>query len=132
MHYINPSIYRSGRTLDPNAIPSLVYVNTAHGAVLTAAMYLVPKGQTPPQPGGCLTQWHIHTDLCFTLGGGTVVGNDNGSSCASGSVNEVTQPMMHVWMTPVPGGPLVPDPPALSEVEAAARMPALNPPNGTA
>ena len=63
---------------------------------------VVPKGQTPPRRGGCLTQWHIHTDLCFTLGGGTVVGNDNGSSCASGSVNEVTQPMMHVWMTRCP------------------------------
>ncbi len=132
VHYINPWIYRSGRTLDPNAIPSLVYVNTAHGAVLSAAMYLVPKGQTPPQPGGCLTQWHIHTDLCFSPGGGTVVGNDNGSSCAADSVNEVTEPMMHVWMAPVSGGPLVPDPSAGSEVEAAVRMPALNPPNGTA
>jgi hypothetical protein len=132
VHYINPSIYRSGQALDPNAIPALVYVNTAHGAVLSAAMYLVPRGQTPPQPGGCLTQWHIHTDLCFSANGGTVVGTDAGSSCGAGSVNKVTQPMMHVWMTPVTGGPLTPDPPAVSEVEAAAQMPALNPPNGTA
>ena len=47
-------------------------------------------------------------------------------------MNEVTEPMMHVWMAPVSGGPLVPDPSAGSEVEAAVRMPALNPPNGTA
>jgi hypothetical protein len=132
VHYINPSIYRSGQALNPAAIPALVYVNTAHGAVLSAAMYLVPKGQSPPQPGGCLTQWHIHTDLCFSTSGGTVVGTDANSSCGAGSVNQVTQPMMHVWMTPVPGGPLTPDPPALNEVEAALKMPVLSPANATA
>jgi hypothetical protein len=130
VHYINPAYYRSGGVLNPNEIPVLVYVNTAHGAVLSAAMYLVPRGTTPLQPGGCLTQWHIHTDLCFSSG--RVVGNDNNGSCTAGTTNEVTQPMMHVWMTPVSGGPLTPDPPALSEVEAAAQMPQLNPPNGTA
>jgi hypothetical protein len=132
VHYINLSMYRSGQALNPDAIPALVYVNTAHGAVLSAAMYLVPKGQAPPQPGGCLTQWHIHTDLCFSTSGGTVVGTDSKSSCGAGSVNKVTQPMMHVWMTPVPGGPLAPDPPALNEVEAALKMPVLSPVNGTA
>lgn len=130
VHYINPAYYRAGENLDPNQIPSLVYVNTAHGAVLSAAMYLVHAGTTPPQPGGCLTQWHIHTDLC--LSAGRVVGTDTNGSCAAGSANQVTEPMMHVWMTPVAGGPLAPDPPALSEVEAAASMPVLNPPNGTA
>jgi hypothetical protein len=132
VHYINPSIYRSGQALNPDAIPALVYVNTARGAVLSAAMYLVPKGQTPPQPGGCLTQWHIHTDLCFSTSGDRVVGTDATSQCGAGSVNEVTQPMMHVWMTPVSGGPLAPDPPALSEVEAALKMPAVDPANATA
>ncbi len=130
VHYINPAFTRTGDALDPSEIPSLVYVNTAHGAVLLAAMYLDPKGVTPPQPGGCLTQWHIHTDLCFSSG--RVVGNDSNASCAAGSANQVTQPMMHVWMTPVSGGPLAPDPPALSEVKAAATMPILNPQNGTA
>jgi hypothetical protein len=131
VHYVNPSIYRNETSaLNPTAIPSLVYVNTAHGAVLLAAMYLTPRGTTPPQPGGCLTQWHIHTDLCFSSG--KVVGTDATSSCAAGSVNQVTQPMMHVWMVPVSGGPLAPDPPALSEVEAAAQAPAPNPPNTTA
>ena len=130
VHYINPGYYRAGGNLDPNQIPSLVYVNTGHGAVLSAAMYLVHPGTTPPQPGGCLTQWHIHTDLC--LSSGKVVGTDSNGSCAAGSANQVTQPMMHVWMTPVSGGPLAPDPPALSEVEAAASMPVLNPLNGTA
>ena len=130
VHYVNPSIYRTeSSALDPSAIPSLVYVNTAHGAVLAAAMYLTPRGTAPPQPGGCLTQWHIHTDLCFDAG--RVVGTD-AASCTAGSVNQVTQPMMHVWMIPVSGGPLAADPTALSEVEAAAHAPTPNPPNATA
>jgi hypothetical protein len=130
VHYINPSIYRSGEALDPAAIPSLVYVNTAHGAVLSAAMYLVPKDSTPPQPGGCLTQWHIHTDLCFN--NDHVVGTNSHGSCTAGSKSRVTPPMMHVWMTPVDGGPLAPDPSALSEVQGALKMPVLSPPNATA
>jgi hypothetical protein len=132
VHYINPTIYRSGQALSPQAIPALVYANTAHGAVLLAAMYLDPKGQTPPQPGGCLTQWHIHTDLCFSTTGDRVVGTDAGSSCAAGSVNLATQPMMHVWMTPVSGGPLAPDPSGLNEVLAASKMPVLSPANASA
>jgi hypothetical protein len=60
------------------------------------------------------------------------VGTSANAACAPGSVKQVTQPMMHVWMVPVSGGPLAPDPPALSEVQAAAGMPVPAPPNGTA
>jgi hypothetical protein len=133
VHYINPSIYRQRPTVDPHHVPVLVYVNTAHGAVLSAAMYLMPQSSTaatPPQPGGCLTQWHIHTDLCFN--GANVVGNNEAGSCAAGSSNRTTSPMMHVWLTPVSGGPLAPDPPARDEVAAATRLPMLNPANGVA
>ena len=133
VHYVNPLIYRQGQPMDPSSIPALVYVNTAHGAVLSAAMYLAPRSsgeQSAPQPGGCLTQWHIHTDLCFSVG--RVVGTDNLGSCSPGSLNETTQPMMHVWLAPVSGGPLAPDPPPLSEVVAANHLSALDLPNGTA
>jgi hypothetical protein len=132
VHYINFSVARQGDALDPQSIPVLVYVNTAHGAVLSAAMYL-DTGQSagdPPQPGGCLMQWHTHTNLCFR--GGSVVGSDARGSCSSGSVNRTTQPMMHVWMVPVPGGPLAPDPGPVSEVVAAAQLPPLTTPNGVA
>lgn len=132
VHYINPELYLLGRVLDASSIPVLVYVNTSHGAVLSAAMYLMPLAGTtaPPQPGGCLTQWHVHTNLCFS--GGSVVGTTDNGPCAAGSVHQVTRPMMHVWMVPVPGGPLSPDPSASSEVVAASRVPALAHPNGTA
>jgi hypothetical protein len=40
--------------------------------------------------------------------------------------------MMHVWMTPVPGGPLAPDPNPLAEVVAAGQVPPLATPNGIA
>ncbi|HEY6317103.1 MAG TPA: hypothetical protein VI462_04350 [Acidimicrobiia bacterium] len=132
VHYINPTIYRSGAEVNPEDIPVLVYVNTPHGAVLSAAMYLMPQdgSATPPQPGGCLTQWHIHTDLCFN--GGRVVGNDTSGTCGDGTVNTVTRPMMHVWLTSVPGGPLAPDPPAMDQVLAARAAPAPSPPNDRA
>jgi hypothetical protein len=133
VHYINPAFYREGSALDPSAIPSLVYVNTAYGAVLSAAMYLIPPsagGRPPPKPGGCLTQWHVHTNLCFR--DGMVVGIDDGGSCPAGSVSKATPPMLHVWLAPVPGGPLAQDPNALAQVVAAYRLPALRKPNGTA
>ena len=79
-----PSIYAQGDELDPASIPVLVYVNTAHGAVLSAAMYLMPQGagtSDPPQPGGCLTQWHVHTDLC--IGDGKVVGTEQSRTMRS-------------------------------------------------
>jgi hypothetical protein len=131
VHYINPSIYRQHPTLDPTQVPVLVYVNTARGAVLSAAMYLMPRttAGNPPQPGGCLTQWHVHTDLCFN--GGTVIGRNDAGNC-SGGVNLATAPMMHVWMIPVSGGPLAPDPPKLDEVVAARQMMATSPVNGIA
>ena len=132
VHYINYSIARQRPTADPTAIPALVYVNTKHGAVLSGAVYLDLAGdpQHPAQPGGCLTQWHLHSDLCFK--GGAVVGNDNEGTCPDGAKNLVTRPMMHVWMVPVPGGPLAPDPSPRAEVVAAAQAPPLASPNGTA
>jgi hypothetical protein len=132
VHYINPTIYGEGDVLDPTKVPVLVYVNTAHGAVLSAAMYLMPPDSSgnPPQPGGCLTQWHIHNNLCFNAG--RVVGQESSGVCGAGSVNRTTSPMMHVWMTPVTGGPLVPDPSPVSQVEAAVQMEGSSPVNGTA
>jgi hypothetical protein len=132
VHYINYSVLEHSSPLDPTSVPVLVYVNTRHGAVLSAAMYLMTArdGRVPPQPGGCLTVWHIHTDLCFS--GAAVTGTESSGSCPAGQSNSLTEPMLHVWLAPVDGGPLAVDPGGLAEVVAAWQLPAVDPPNPTA
>jgi hypothetical protein len=133
VHYLNYSVAEHSAPLDPTAIPALVYVNTLHGAVLVAAMYLMTPnaGGAPPQPGGCLTEWHVHSNLCFS--GSQVAGKTaSGGSCAEGTTNKMTEPMLHVWMAPVDGGPLAGDPGAVSEVTAAAALRPVGPANGVA
>ena len=135
VHYVNPAYYAqtksSSQVLNPQAPQSLVYANTSTGPVLVAAMYIMPAGSSAsatPDPGGCLTQWHIHTNLCFN-GRSQVTGVDNAGSCPTGSANRATQPMMHVWLAPVPGGPLTVDAAAKQIAEAARALPAVDPPS---
>ncbi len=135
VHYAKPAYINDGKELDSNAVESLVYANTSHGAVLVAAMYLMASNQvgaTPPMPGGCLTEWHVHTNLCFSNSTGTVVGATSTGTCPVGSSNHISQPMIHVWLAPVPGGPLVVDATNAQVAQAAAQLPVPNPPNTTA
>ena len=135
VHYLNPAFYRDtllgGPVLDTSQPQSLVYANTPKGAVLAAAMYIsTPRGATP-QPGGCLTQWHVHTNLCLRAGLGVAgVTGAGHPACPAGSRNRVTPAMMHVWFVPIPGGPTAVDAPDALVVRAAGQVAA--PPNGTA
>ena len=127
VHYLNIKYYldtlKGGPILDTTQPQSLVYANTPGGAVLAAAMYISPKGDGTPQPGGCLTQWHEHTNLCISsLGVVTGVVNAEHSSCPAGSTNKVTPPMMHVWFVPIPGGPTAIDAPDAQVVRAAEKV----------
>jgi hypothetical protein len=124
VHYLSLKAYvhtlQGGPVLDTSAPQSLVYANTPHGAVLAAAMYIAPAGMSTPQPGGCLTQWHVHTNLCTTsLGVVTAVVTAADSTCPAGSSNNVTPPMMHVWFVPIPGGPTAIDASDAQVVRAA-------------
>lgn len=135
VHYLNPSYYRAtvkgGPVLDTVNPQSLVYANTPQGAVLVAAMYITSPGGPTPQPGGCLTQWHVHTNLCLTRGFDVVGAVGPGrSTCPAGSENRVTPPMIHVWFVPIPGGPTAVDAPDQQVVQAAERVAA--PRNGIA
>lgn len=132
VHYINPALYLGSAALDPGAVPSLVYVNTPRGAVLSAAMYLMPLsgGSRAPRPGGCLTQWHVHRDLCFR--DFAVVARMVNDACPAGSIRRVTPPMMHVWLVPVPGGPLATNAKDRAQLQAASLLPVLAAPNGAA
>jgi hypothetical protein len=133
VHYINWSHMNEdvapGDSLNPSAVQSLVYANTSTGPRLVAAMFLMPNGSnaTPPQPGGCLTQWHLHTNLCFNSSNNVVGETNSQGQCPSGSVNRVTQPMIHVWLAPVDGGPLLVDAPDADVVAAATRLPVADP-----
>jgi hypothetical protein len=135
VHYMNKASYRAtllgGPVLDLTEPQSLVYANAPKGAVLVAAMYITSPGGPTPQPGGCLTQWHVHTNLCVTRSLG-VVGelNSGTSACPAGSQNRVTPPMIHIWYVPVPGGPTAIDAPNQQVVQAAEQVAA--PKNGTA
>jgi hypothetical protein len=135
VHYLSKSAYqatvRGGPTLDYTDPQSLVYANTPKGAVLVAAMYITSPGGPTPQPGGCLTQWHVHTNLCLTPGLDVVgaIGGSN-SACPPGSENRVTPPMIHIWFVPIPGGPTAIDAPDQQVVQAAEQVP--SPANGIA
>ncbi len=135
VHYMNKASYRAtvmgGPVLDLTEPQSLVYANTPKGAVLVAAMYITSPSGPTPQPGGCLTQWHVHTNLCITKSLGVVGAlNSGNSTCPAGSQNRVTPPMIHIWFVPVPGGPTAIDAPNPQVVQAAERVAA--PGNGTA
>ncbi len=133
VHYINVANYRAtafgGPVIDPSAPQSLVYANTPHGAVLAAVMYISAplSNSAPPDPGGCLIQWHVHTNLCFA--GLRVVAIMN-PTCPAGSVNRVTQPMTHIWFVPIPGGATAIDATDAQVVRAAEQV--ASPRNGKA
>jgi hypothetical protein len=135
VHYLDKASYRAtilgGPVLNLAGPQSLVYANTPEGAVLVAAMYITSPGGPTPQPGGCLTQWHVHTNLCLTRALGVVGAlNPGNSTCPAGSQNRVTPPMMHIWFVPIPGGPTAIDAPNQQVVRAAEQV--GGPRNGTA
>ena len=135
VHYLNRAYYREvlagGPVLNYQDPQSLVYANTPNGAVLVAAMYITSKNGPTPQPGGCLTQWHVHTNLCLTRALDVVGSVGPGQpGCPPGSVNRVTPAMIHVWFVPIPGGPTAIDAPDPQVVHAAEQVHA--PVNGTA
>ena len=127
VHYLNYQYYlataRGGPVLNTAEPQSLVYANTPAGAVLAAAMYIAPPGRATPQPGGCLTQWHVHTNLCQTVFGSVVsLVTAAHPECPAGSSNHVTPPMMHVWFVPIPGGPTAIDASDMQIFRAAERV----------
>jgi hypothetical protein len=120
VHYLNYTYMQGRYVLDPNHVQSLVYAFTPYGPVLVAAMYLMPTiGDNGPMPGGCLTQWHAHTNLCRGGPTGAISGFTTNGVCPPGESPLLTPEMLHVWQVPVPGGPLTMDPTDQQVVEAA-------------
>jgi hypothetical protein len=116
VHYARPTFMRDGEILNPAAPESLIYAFPKQTPpVLLGAMYLVEGNDDPPTPGGCLTQWHDHTNLCIAPGEGMVGVVDGNGRCPAGSSNDTTQAMMHVWRYDISAGPFA----ELNEVDPA-------------
>jgi hypothetical protein len=106
VHYGRRDRASDGRVLDPRAPEVLVYAFPPRlSPVLLGAMYVMEGSAEPPTPGGCLTQWHDHTNLCLAPGQGMVAFTGPDGSCPPGSSNTTTRAMMHVWRYDTSAGP---------------------------
>ncbi len=102
-HFVNPGYVTRGNYLDPSHPASLVYFKMPDGKMLLlGAMFLAPVGKGP-SPGGSLTIWHMHEDLCFD---GKVYSLVNlAGQCKAGSQPVPAKwEMMHVWTFDNPDG----------------------------
>jgi hypothetical protein len=124
VHYGNRAWMTDGHVLDPTRPESLVYAFPKQGApILLGAMFLAEDGAPGPQVGGCLTQWHDHTNLCLADRGKGMVGVvDAEGKCPAGSHNQVTAEMLHVWDLPLAGGPFSEATPAELRTAVIAKL----------
>lgn len=107
-HWVNVGFMRDGDPLDPTRPASLMFENTASGPQLIGAMYIMPYGQCGPDFGGPITDWHEHTNLCYSSPTGGWLESEmtpQQPQCPAGSYNHDSQWMLHVWTVPVAGGP---------------------------
>jgi hypothetical protein len=107
VHYANPAYLGDGVTLETDRVESLVYgFGKDRTPYFLGAMYLLDDpGAEPPMPGGCLTTWHAHDNLCVAPGRGMVAAVGADGSCPDGSSNRLTPMMLHVWSLELPTGP---------------------------
>ncbi|MFL6205946.1 MAG: hypothetical protein ACJ739_11405 [Acidimicrobiales bacterium] len=106
-HYLNLANMGDDKLLDPDYPESLVYDTKVTPKRLVAAMFMMNPGDTladVPELGGKLTQWHVHSNLCFT--GPRVTGlTDAQGNCRPGTTKGAETPMIHVWIESHPCGP---------------------------
>jgi len=109
-HWFNKA-YEKGPVLDPRHPQGLVYANTHHGPVLIGAMFQMQRiGDFGPDPGGPLTAWHQHENICFSVIGLEFSLMTPYSTCPFGAIDVTAPPMLHVWIVDNPkGGPFAVD-----------------------
>lgn len=91
--------------MDPQHPQGLVYANSRHGPVLLGAMFQMQKiGEFGPDPGGPLTAWHQHQNICFTPFGLEFSLMTPFSNCPLGAIDISAAPMLHVWIVGNPQG----------------------------
>ncbi|HSS94780.1 MAG TPA: hypothetical protein VLR46_12455 [Candidatus Dormibacteraeota bacterium] len=110
-HWMNQRFVDAGYVMDPHHPQGLVYANTHHGPVLLGVMFQM-KGlnQFGPDPGGPMTAWHQHENICFTPFGFEFSLMTPYSTCPIGAIDISAPPMLHVWVVDNPrGGPFAVD-----------------------
>ena len=109
-HWMNQRYVEAGYVMDPLHPQGLVYANSKHGPVLLGAMFQMKKiGQFGPDPGGPVTAWHQHENICFTPLGVEFSLMTPTATCPLGAINISAPPMLHVWIVSNPGGPFAVD-----------------------
>jgi hypothetical protein len=109
-HWMNQRYIDRGYVMDPRHPQGLVYANTRHGPVLLGAMFQMKNiGQFGPDPGGPLTAWHQHQNICFTPFGFEFSFMSPTVTCPLGSIDISAPPMLHVWIVDNPDGPFAVD-----------------------
>jgi hypothetical protein len=104
-HWMNQDFVRAGYVLDPRHPQGLVYANTLHGPVLLGAMFQMKNiGQFGPDPGGPLTAWHEHQNICVTPFGFEFSLMTPYATCPVGAIDITVPAMLHVWIVDNPGG----------------------------
>jgi hypothetical protein len=104
-HWMNQRYVDAGYVLDPRRPQGLVYANTRHGPVLLGAMFQMKQiGVFGPDPGGPLTAWHQHQNICFTPFGFEFSLMTPTSTCPLGAIDISAPAMLHVWIVDNPGG----------------------------
>ena len=110
-HWMNQAYVKAGYVLDPSHPQGLVYANTHHGPVLLGAMFQMKAlGTFGPDPGGPLTAWHQHVNICFTPLGVEFSLMTPFATCPFGAIDISAPAMLHVWIVDNPrGGPFAID-----------------------
>ena len=109
-HWMNDAYVKAGYVMDPHRPQGLVYANTQRGPVLLGAMFQMQSiNQFGPDPGGPLTAWHQHENICFSPFGFEFSLMTPFATCPLGSFDLTASPMLHVWIVDNPGGPFAID-----------------------
>ena len=109
-HWMNQRYIDAGYVMDPRHPQGLVYANTNRGPVLLGAMFQMKRiGEFGPDPGGALTAWHQHQNICFTPLGFEFSLMTPTATCPLGAIDISAPAMLHVWIVDNPTGPFAID-----------------------
>jgi hypothetical protein len=110
-HWVNQGYVDAGYVMDPHRPQGLVYANTHRGPVLLGAMFQMKSlNRFGPDPGGPMTAWHQHENICFTPFGFEFSLMTPYGTCPIGAIDISAPPMLHVWIVDNPqGGPFAVD-----------------------